>query len=241
MEKSKLYIDVRRLLEKGRTINNTIITLQNKGHTKEQILEQVNEFYKDEKTNYDDKLVREIEKRFNKGETIQQIMNDLIANNHKPFEVEKAILRADFGEGENIKSTMKKWELSTYINIIIFLLTILLGLFYNKWFFLGTGFMLLVMAVSSIHMPKKYKEWDTEIDVMPIGGFYITQGLWGYNPIIGNYFRWWILEPGTLYIFFFLIFGIILFAFYGINFLLYSLLLAALSIILYLAKPTKND
>jgi len=231
-----LYMEVRKQLKRGATLQQVREDLLEEGHSKADIQLAIQEFFKDEATDYDDKLIEEIEDRFDRGELMQNIIDDLVKKGNKPFEVEKALLRASTSPG-NVFEIFRGWKWYTYIQAGIFLMTFLLGIFYTPLFFITTFFMAAEMLISFAGIPAQNKSWVAEVNILPFGGLWITQGVFGYNKAVGNYFRWWILEPSTVLAGFFILFGAFFGMKLGLTFFSVCVFLAFLSFIAFSESP----
>jgi hypothetical protein len=228
---------VRVLFEKGFTekqINSTL------GYDAEDIKEAIADYKKDETTDYDDKLILEIESRFRKGQTIQQITAELMAKKYDKVEIEEDILRAQLVDTHFIKDTIRSWNIYTYIHNFLLIATILLGIFYTPIFFIATAFIIFEMGIAFLNKLDKDRFYSTSITVTPFIGLTVTQGFFGYNSTLGNYWRWWKLEPGILLSIFFLVFGIYFFYIYGSTFLMWSWMLGYIALLSYIVKPKDN-
>jgi hypothetical protein len=239
MENSTLNNEIRKLFEKGEKIISIKEKLKEKGYEDSEVNEEINNFLKDEETDFDDRLVRIIEKRCRKGELLQDIMEDLEKKGNKPYMIEKALLRASTNKTDFF-FMLKGWEIYTYIQILVLIITVILGFTYSLLFFLGTVFMIFEMGISSANISSK-NFWMPEIQsVVPGMGFTITQGYFGYNKVIGNYFRWWMMDPSIVTLISFSSFGFIMLRFYGINFFIAWLSLGILSFVSFFLKPKEN-
>ncbi|MCF7862072.1 hypothetical protein K9M79_07580 [Candidatus Woesearchaeota archaeon] len=232
----KLYAEIRKKLESGMMVQDLILKFLAKGYSRSEIDFAVAEFYKDESTDSDDKLIRQIEIRFKKGEYMQDVMEDLVKEGHKPFEVEKAIIRASTTPDTSLNIMFTGWRFYTYIQLLILGLTIILAIFYTPIFAAATVFMFSEMIAAYLLIPQKNKKWNAEVTVLPYAGLTVTQGWWGYNSTIGNYFRWWVIDPAIVLAAFFIIFGFYGAQIYGINFLIINLLLGMFSSLSFFAK-----
>jgi len=227
---AKLCHLVRQHLAQGNTITVTEEKLARQGYAKRDIALAVKEFYKDQATTYDDKLVTIIEKRFRKGDFMQDIMEKLNQEGHTPFEIEKAVLRASTRKDSEIDAVFKGWELYSMIHLIILVLTLVLSIFYTPAFLVMTFIILILLFASSANIPVDTRKWKTEIAVLPLSGLTITQGFFGYNSVIGNYFRWWFFDPALILFFLLIFFGIYFSLYYGVTMLIISFCLAGLAL-----------
>jgi hypothetical protein len=237
-----LYNDLRNLLNKGKTLIESRNQLLSKGYQANEISEAVSEYYKDEATKRDDKLIALIEERLGDreitGELLQDIFADLVKK-YKPFEVEKALLRARIGK-KDLPVIFSEWSFYSYVQIGILLSTLVLGVFY-KLFFIATAFILIEMIIASLGIPTNNAKWRQEITVMPFGGINITDGIFGYNSLIGNYWRFWVMDPAIVLLIFFLMLAIVGIFINGFLFSLFSLILGTASYYSYsITDPTKS-
>jgi len=216
-------------------------TLSHKGYSVAGIDEAIKEFYKDEATKYDDKLIKIIEKKFmkgkaHKGELLQDIFADLVKEGHKPFEIEKAMLRANFRPHMKVKTAMRRWEAYSIIQICILITTILLTIFYNLIFVIAVFAILISMVAASMGVPKVHAEWRRELGMVPGIGLWTRDGIFGYNSTTGNYWRWRTLDPAIVVSAVYL-FLAIFFIRFGLLFVLICVYLAMISSICFTIKP----
>jgi hypothetical protein len=204
---ARISHEARTLLEQGKTIQETEKSLIHQGYARHDVKTAIQDFFRDEASKADEELIKEIEHRTKKGELLQDIMEDL-SKKHTPFAIEKALLRAGTHHEYDLAASMKGWQAYTIIHLSIFLMTIVFGVFYKKAFFIATFFILILLIVSTMNIPRKTRHWKTEITLLPFTGMTITQGFWGYNSLIGNYVRWWRLDPALLLTVFFIMFTI---------------------------------
>lgn len=238
MEDVVLYDKVRKFFLRGLSVQDIKHELGKK-YSSKKIDDAIKEFFKDESTDYDDKLIQVIERRFRKGEFLEHIMADLIKGGHKPFEVEKAIIRSETQDGSPIRNHIKRYKLYTKIHIGLILATIILALF-QPMYILGTVIVIIGMMIAHFNVPQKNKYWRTEVEAAPVIGYYINSQ---YFLRVGNVtmFKFWILEPGFVIFAFFTLLGV-----YGgmiIHDILFGLICIGFGIIGYISfffKPSEE-
>jgi hypothetical protein len=227
---SHLYVKVRKLLESGFTADQVLEKLSFES-SKDDLLDLVNEYYKDEKSDYDNKLILHIENRFKEGQFLPAIFDELVKSGHKPFEIEKAMLRARTSTNSSMFDVIKKWQTYSQIQFSVFALTIVLGILYHAIFFIATIFLILQMIAAYIKRKLHPGNWDLEILLLESQGKGVRQNksVFNYNPLYGNYWNVWIFDPAVLALLFFVCFGLYCDLAYGYSIFYICLALGLLS------------
>jgi hypothetical protein len=219
----RIYSELRRLLDEGFTIEKAYSHLLKKEYSGEEIRLAIDEYFKDENTEYDDKLIEEIEKRFKKKELLHEILSDLVLKGNNPIEVEKAFYRARL-ENKKIAMHFKVINFHHALQIILAFVTLFLGIFYDKTFFLVTIFYCLTVVMFYAFGPthEDKMEWKSRmfpsgtVSPTPFAGPFWIDGYWAFNFRTGRYFfRWWMVSPKLLFPSFFFLLGIMFYFTHG--------------------------
>lgn len=216
-DKHLLYMEVRRLFEKKKKEKDIVSFLSKKGHSKEEINELILEYKKDESTKRDDELIKEIEKRFSKGESLETVAFEL-SGKYGAFEVKKALLRAE----------LTKFDYRAFFFDLIkggkvffaILIDVILGIFVNWVFFILVPLLFITAVLHYAYGTRRGRKLSSEevsaeadklnVEMSYPGGLFITQGRWGYSPKFGVYPRFWLMNLGVSFFLMHLMFGAIL-------------------------------
>jgi hypothetical protein len=238
----------RSYLEKGHTLQQVYQFLESKGHSKSDITAAIREFFRDEATDYDDKLIALIEQRFREGkdgkpEYLQTIFEDLVKSGHKPFDVEKAMLRAEFAPKMKVRTGFRHWQWYSIVQLIVLTTTVALSLLYHWSFIIPVPFILAGMLAASMGSPKIDPEWRKEFGMIPMVGLWTADGIFGYNSITGNYWRWRVIDPSTYVAGIYLVMVYVAFRFDAASlvFVIICLYLAALSAVSFTMKTPDSS
>lgn len=230
MHDAVLCNELRKRLEKGKTFERAKKELMKKGYPTYSIHLALREFYHDESTDYDDKLIRYIEKKLDDGNLLQTIYAKLVKKGHKPFEVQKAMLRATTTPNKNLSNAYRGWHVYSLLQVLVLIASIILAMSYKIVFIIPALAIIFTMVASSANIPKKNIKWKKELGNLPVNGMGLTQGVFGYNPMVGNYFKLWVLDPAMSIFAFFLLFGTVYGLLgYGVGFFIISTVLGGFS------------
>lgn len=232
-----LYKKVRDLILDGFS-NTEIVDYLKRKYSLKDIQQQINEVYKDENTNYDEKLIKHLNELLKKH-NLEQSINILKEENHNAFEINKAIMRLDEVKKE------KNFSFD-YTLLTLFIIPLLLGFMYSFAYF----FLILLMIISFVlydfyakrYAQKTYKNNTHlfDIDMTLVAGLLINQEDKIYSPKFGVLPRFWICNQGKVWSLIFLFIGIIHFT-YSKDFLVLILnILNSLNAYILLNYKMKN-
>jgi hypothetical protein len=244
MVDAHLVHTARKYLENGHTLQEVHMFLQSKGHSRYDIDVAVREFFRDEATDYDDKLIKHIERKFTNAkdgrpEYLQTIFAELVKEGHKPFEIEKAMLRAHFTPQMRVRKVLKRWEMYSIVQIVILVITVLLSIFYS-WLFVPMVLVILAcMQLASMHVPNTDPVYRKELGMIPGIGLWTREGIFGYNATTGNFWRVMVLDPSIVVSGAFMMLAIIgaITLGKGVAFVVVCVFLALLSDVSFTVKP----
>jgi hypothetical protein len=244
MEDSELYMKVRKKLLAGETLVKAKYDLLGEGYSQKDIDYALMDFFRDERTFEDNKLIDKIEekissKEYERSYFLQDIFADLIKEGNKPYEIEKALLRANISRCKRIRDApevFRRWNIYTTLLWTVFAATVLLA-FYKAVFLICSVAWIIIFAINYFYRPKLNQEWKTEIGVIPFMGLRVTDGEWGFNSAFGTYFRWWIIDPSIVMVCFLILFGLFFSIVYGASFAVLCIALAIVDFLAYIYRP----
>ncbi|MCF7866251.1 hypothetical protein K9L67_03010 [Candidatus Woesearchaeota archaeon] len=203
--KAVLYKKVRNLLFDKLTHTEIIDKLSNKYNVKD-IQDQINEVYKDENTDYDDKLILEMNELL-KQNNMYKVIDILKAKGHSQFEINKAIMRLD--EIQTKKIINKK----SYLKLVIFIIPIFLTFTYSMFYMFIIAFMSTSLISYELFKVKNAKRnihnmHNLEIDLTWSAGLWISQGNMLYTASGKPIPKFWTFNQGLLLAIVFIVIGI---------------------------------
>lgn len=204
---ARLYKKVRDLLDEGLSVREIHKKLSSH-YSAKAIDRMISEYHKDESTAYDDDLIHYIESSLRRGKALPDIYDVLAKKGHAPFEINKAAMRANLGSS-SLLDLFKGWQKYSYYQVLLFGSTFVLTVFYSYLFLIPLIISAIMFATSSIRSNKNTNKWKPQIRVIP--GMYrvgYSCGYFGYNPLFGNYVKWWLMDPALVIMSVYLLLGI---------------------------------
>jgi hypothetical protein len=236
MEEALLYKRVRDLKEKKLSDDMIISKLENSGYQRPEIYHAFIEYYKDEYSDKDDELIKNIEWRFSRGENLHDIISSLTGKGYSYYDIQKAALRADIKEGESASKFMGRWSTYTYMNALIFLAVIILAISYNKLFFIAAAVIIVAwMSITLMNMEGS-RTLESVMQYDPRFGRAISQSASGNGTSASGYMKVWFFDPDIGLAVFFLVFSIFSIV-HGRHFLIVNALLASAALMAAVFRP----
>jgi hypothetical protein len=221
-----LYNAVREHFESGGNKADLRQKLLKQGYSRSKIDAAFENYFNEEKTDIDDRLIGTIESRYRRGENLDNIVNSLIQQGFKPSVIDKAVQRASFDDG-SVKQ-MLGGSAYSYLQVAIIIATLALGFTYHRIFWFATSFVALQLIISSTGITRRDVESTMDDEGTSIG----------YN--ITHLFGWWLLNPVVMVATGFIGLGIAGLIIYDVKFALICFFFAGLTVLgAIMNKPQK--